>query len=262
METLKVKKGLSGSALKMIAIITMAIDHLGAGVLGRLLRQRGYMELMASSDMNAITEWFAANGLLFAVYTIMRMIGRVAFPIFCFLLVEGFMRTRNVKKYALRLGAFALISEIPFDLTLNAKVLEFTYQNVFFTLFVGLLTMIVFDKIEKTEWNKVAKLLLSAVALIAGAALAEVLRTDYSAIGVICIMVLYVFRHNKIWQIVAGCVAFVWELTAVLAFLPIAFYNGQRGMKLKLFFYTFYPLHLLIIYLICMAMGIADVAAM
>ena len=128
------KKGISGSTLKMIAIVTMVIDHIGAAVLARLLMVNGLGEL-DQTNADAIMLWLSANGALYWTYTIMRMIGRVAFPIFCFLLVEGFLHTHDVKKYAMRLGLFALISEIPFDLAFSSKILEFNYQNVFFTLF-------------------------------------------------------------------------------------------------------------------------------
>ena len=137
------KKGISGSTLKMIAIVTMLIDHIGAAVLARLLMVNGLGEL-DQTNTDAIMQWLSANGALYGTYTVMRMIGRVAFPIFCFLLVEGFLHTHDVKKYAMRLGLFALLSEIPFDLAFSSKILEFNYQNVFFTLFIGLLTMIAY----------------------------------------------------------------------------------------------------------------------
>ena len=124
------KKGISGSTLKMIAIVTMVIDHIGAAVLARLLMVNGLGEL-DQTNADAIMQWLSANGALYWTYTVMRMIGRVAFPIFCFLLVEGFLHTHDVKKYAMRLGLFALISEIPFDLAFSDKILEFNYQNVF-----------------------------------------------------------------------------------------------------------------------------------
>lgn len=106
------KKGISGSTLKMIAIVTMLIDHIGAAVLARLLMVNGLGEL-DQTNTDAIMQWLSANGALYWMYTVMRMIGRVAFPIFCFLLVEGFLHTHDVKKYAMRLGLFALLSEIP-----------------------------------------------------------------------------------------------------------------------------------------------------
>lgn len=262
------RKGITGSTIKIIAIVSMLIDHIGAGILGRFLVTSGYVGVMVSGDLNAIMQWLAENGTLYYVYTAMRMIGRLGFPIFCFLLVEGFQRTHDVKKYALRLGLFALVSEIPFDLCFSGKVLEFGYQNVFFTLFLGLLTMIAFDWIEKKEWasgvrlNMVVKIVFSAAALAVGAGIAHFMKTDYAATGVICIMVLYVFRKRKPLQIAAGCVAFLWELTAPLAFIPIGFYNGKRGLKMKYFFYAFYPVHLFLIWLVSMMLGMGWVAVM
>ena len=256
------KKGISGSTLKLIAITTMFIDHVGAGVLGRYLRMYGLIDIMASGDMSGMLAWMQEHGALYWVYYAMRMIGRIAFPIFVFLMVEGFQRTHNKWKYALRMGIFALVSEIPFDLTFNAKVLEFTYQNVFFTLLVGLLVMIAMDAIGKTGWNKVGRVLLSILAFLAGAFVAQaVLHTDYGAMGIVCITAVYLFRKNKVHQIIAGCIAFAWEIWAPLAFIPIGFYNGKRGLKLKYVFYAFYPAHLLLIYLICLLLGINGYAS-
>lgn len=259
------KKGISGSTLKIIAIVTMFIDHVAAGIGGRLLWQTGYMELAMAGDINGVIEWQMEYGTLFTLYSIMRMIGRLGFPIFCFLLIEGFAHTRDVKKYALRLGAFALISEIPFDLAFSGEVLEFTYQNVFFTLFLGLLTMICLAKIEEAhvnaKMNKVARFFASAGVIFIFCVIAELLKTDYAAIGVISIVVMYLFRKKKVSQIMAGCIVFCWEITAPLAFIPIGFYNGERGMKLKYFFYAFYPAHLLLIYIVALLMGLGQYAA-
>lgn len=262
----KKKRGISGSTVKLIAIVSMLIDHIGAGILGRLLVKAGFLEVMGSGDLNAIMQWMMNNAALYYSYSAMRMIGRLGFPVFCFLLVEGFQRTRDVRKYALRLGAFALVSEIPFDLCFSGKVLETGYQNVFFTLFLGLLTMVAFDWIAKREWaanknlNRVVKVVFSAVALAVGAGVAHFLKTDYAATGVLCIMALYLFRKKKPFQIAAGCIAFLWEVTAPLAFIPIGFYNGERGLKLKYFFYAFYPVHLLLIWLVTMVMGLGWIA--
>lgn len=257
------KRGVSGSTLKIIAIVTMLLDHLGAALLGRYLMAGGYMEIAYSGDVNAILLWMQENAALYWTFTATRMIGRIAFPIFCFLLIEGFQKTRNVKKYALRLGLFALVSEIPFDLAFSAKVLEFSYQNVFFTLFLGLLAVICYDWIWGRQWlkNKVGNVAVKLVLCIAPLAVfcivAQLLKTDYAAIGVACITVMYAFRKSKAGQIAAGCVAFLWEITAPLAFIPIGFYNGQRGLKLKYVFYAFYPLHLLLIYLVSVFLGVA-----
>ncbi len=238
-------RGLSGSALKIIAIVTMLIDHIGAAVLARIL--------------------IAGQGgeRTYQIYLLLRVIGRIAFPIFCFLLVQGFEHTSNRKKYALRLFAFALISEVPFDLAFSSTILEFEHQNVFFTLFIGLLTMMGFHEIEKkTEWSPIARGIMMSVIMFAGMAVAYLLHTDYDAKGVMCIIALYVFRKVPGAQILAGCIAFGWwEIEALVAFIPIAFYNGKRGWNMKYVFYLFYPIHLLILYFVCMQMGIADIAA-
>lgn len=254
----KEKKGLSGSTLKLIAIITMFIDHFGAAVVCRMLMDRG-LNSLNTGDVATVQQWLADNATLYMIYNIMRMIGRVAFPIFCFLLVQGFEHTHDKRKYAFRLGLFAVISEIPFDLAFSSKILEFNYQNVFFTLFIGLLTMWACNYVEQKEtWGKVPKVLLSIVIVAAGMCIAKLLKTDYDATGVFCIMVLYFLRSNKVYQILGGCLSFLWELTAPLAFIPIGFYNGKRGWKMKYFFYIFYPAHLLLLYVICYFMGISQ----
>lgn len=253
------RKGISGSTIKMIAIIAMLIDHIGAVVLTRIMLVQGMGELNSGSQEAAV-QWLSDHAALYVSYWIMRAIGRLGFPIFCFLLVQGFEHTRNVKKYAFRLFLFALISEFPFDLAFKGKV-DFTYQNVFFTLFIGLLTMMAYRWVENhAEWNNVQRIPAYIVIIAAGMSVAGFLKTDYGAIGVACIMVLYIFRKKKVPQIIAGCIAFCWELTAPLAFIPIGFYNGKRGWNIKYFFYIFYPAHLLILYLICCAMGMGNMS--
>ncbi len=183
------------------------------------------------------------------------MIGRMGFPIFCYLLIEGFQHTRSVKKYAGRLLLFALVSEIPFDLGFAGTPFYREYQNVFFTLFMGLLVIWVMDNAVRVVENKVFRILLMTAAFVTGAVAAELLRTDYGAMGILCIAVIYLFSRNRRLQLIAGCIAFLWEAEALFAFIPIAFYNGRRGWKLKYIFYVFYPLHLFLIYLVCLAMG-------
>lgn len=256
------KKGLSGSTLKMIAIITMLIDHVGAVILARLMIVNGIQDLDASNETQVMA-WLDGNAVLYGAYTVMRIIGRLAFPIFCFLLVQGFEHTSDCKKYALRLGVFALLSEIPFDLAINGAVLEFQYQNVFFTLFLGLLAMMLYRVIEKQEqWPRWIRFGLGILVLLCGMAAAQLLQTDYGALGVLAIMVFYMFRKNKQHQLLMGGAVFLTSQTwAVAALIPIAFYNGKRGWNLKYAFYLFYPLHLLLLYLICCVMGIGGIAA-
>lgn len=204
------KKGLSGSTLKLLAIITMLIDHTAAVIL---------------------TE--SPN------YGLYRMIGRVSFPIFCFLLVEGYVHTHDVKRYALRLFFFALLSELPFDLALYGRLFYPYAQNVFFTLLIGLFVLYLMDRTK--NW------FLKILVVFMGMLIAALGMTDYSYLGILSIAVLYAARENRLKQCFAGAVTFLWEPPAVLAFLPIYFYNGKRGMSFKYFFYIFYPLHLLLL---------------
>ena len=118
-----VRFSLDGSALKLIAVITMLVDHVGAGLFPEII-------------------W-------------MRMVGRLAFPIFAFLLCEGFAHTRDIRRYAVRLGAFALISEVPFNLLHSYRLFDLNAQNVFFTLLIGLLTLYGIDRLAGRADNHV-----------------------------------------------------------------------------------------------------------
>ncbi|MDE6905138.1 MAG: conjugal transfer protein TraX [Lachnospiraceae bacterium] len=222
-------RGLSGSTLKLIAIVTMFIDHLGVVA----------FETQFSRYM--------------APYYIMRGIGRLAFPIYCFLLVEGFSHTRNVKKYALRLLLFAFLSEIPFDLAFNRQMFYWQYQNVFFTLLIGLSVIALMDHAKEISKGFLCFLWECAV-LIAGIILAQLLHTDYGAVGVLAIVFIYLFRQNRSSTLAMG-VSVIWlsamniaESPALIDILLVKFYNGKRGLDLKYIFYAFYPLHLLLLY--------------
>ena len=134
---------------------------------------------------------------------------------------------------------------------------------MFFTLLLGLLTMMAYDAgMNQSRWSVWKRTALSTIAILAGMFAAEFLSTDYGALGVLCIMVFYLFRRSRIQQVVFGCLAFVWwEWAAVFAFVPIFYYNGKRGFGMKYFFYAFYPVHLLILYLIVYKMGYGSVPA-
>ncbi len=230
-------KGLSGSTLKMIAIVTMFIDHIGAVIVERMLLTR-------NTGVYTYEQIYILDRIL-------RSIGRLGFPLFCFLLVEGFQHTKHFGKYACRLLVFALISEIPFNLAFSGSVFFSTYQNVFFTLLIGLITMWGCKQVEdRVSLHAGLQMLLKIPVILLGYFVAEFLYTDYAGLGVICIMVIYLFRQNRMIQAFAGAVAFMWELPASFAFVPVAFYNGKRGWKMKYFFYVFYPAHLLLLYLI------------
>lgn len=241
------KPGLTGSHLKWIAIITMLIDHIGAALLELGLLPKISNAILGGHSFDYVVAdyhfWYRFDDIL-------RSIGRLAFPIFCFLLVEGFLHTKDVKKYALRLGLFALVSEIPFDLAFNERLLEVSYQNVFFTLFIGLLVLIGLNYFEETLPAHISW--LRFIVAITGILFAVFLRTDYDAFGIILIVLLYEFRNYKVLRCIAGAILMLFNsTTGFLAFLLIWLYNGDRGRQLpKYFFYAFYPVHLLLLFLV------------
>ena len=142
-----------GSTLKIIAMVCMLIDHTAAVLFDRILISRGLLDAVNASDGGASFLSTGNTAVIYYADMIMRAIGRISFPIFCFLLIEGFLHTHDVKKYALNLGIFALVSEVPFDLAFAGKPFYLNYQNVFFTLFIGLVMMIFLQKIdEKTRF--------------------------------------------------------------------------------------------------------------
>ncbi len=250
------RRGIAGSTLKWIAIVTMLIDHVGATV---LTKQLFYMSEYAQTHGGITQEFVDRYNLLYDIMSLSRGIGRIAFPIFCFLLVEGFLRTKHLGKYIGRVCLFAILSEIPFDLAFTGKLVYWEYQNVMVTLLIGLLTMCGCQLTEKKVENKAVSWILGIGCVIAGAFVADILHTDYGAKGILPIMLLYVLRSQRIVQLVAGAVSFCWELPAPLAFLFLYWYNGERGMKMKYFFYAFYPVHLLILYLVCLSQGTAGI---
>lgn len=219
--------GISSSTLKLIAIISMLTDHTAYVLLGSFLATEG----------------------IYDIYQFMRgVIGRWAFPIYCFLLVEGFERTRNRAKYAGRLFLFALLSEIPFDLAFYGDTFRWDAQNVFFTLLLGFMVMWGMYLSEQQIKNGWILWGTKIFLLLAACAVAEAISCDYGAKGIVAIVLLYVFRMNKTQQIMAGCIAFLWEYMALFAFIPIAFYKGKKGWNIKYVYYVFYPVHLLVLY--------------
>ncbi len=230
---------MNGSSIKRIAAVTMFIDHIGAAFFYIFTSQYDGMEDFAGADI---------------IYDILRIIGRCAFPLFCFLLVEGFWHTRSIKKYAARLLLFAAISEVPFDLAFFDSVWNMQMQNVFFTLFFGVCAMWSLHQCKKLQDPAVAKTKWYMAAGWIGALLcvfaAHVLQTDYGAMGAVLILVLYLLRQDRVLACIAGygAICFVGgELWCFPAFLLLPLYNGEKGKSNKYFFYVFYPAHILLL---------------
>ena len=238
------RHGLNGNQLKLIAVISMLCDHAAI----RLLAY-GLIPALYVAGKDTVAEcWNQA-------FWILRSVGRMAFPIYVFLLTEGFCHTRNRRRYALRLGVFALISEIPFDLLVYGKIWDTHSQNVFFTLFLGVLMLTAVDWIGRN--TDAAHSQYRQMAVVVGAALlAWFLRTDYDAAGIMLIAVLFWFRLTPDTACLAGFVLMaaaefrpVYILGLAVSFFLIRCYNGTRGSwKGKWFFYLVYPVHLLVLY--------------
>lgn len=176
-----------------------------------------------------------------------RIIGRLAFPIFCFLIVEGFHHTRNHLNYLIRLSIFAVLSEIPFDLAFYGHIFDLQHQNVFITLALGLSAIFCLE-----EMNTQRRFTIPFVLVIITAYFAH---CDYGIGGVLLICMFYLTRKSP-WTRLFLCALILYlffgslELYGIAAMLPITFYNGKRGPNVKMFFYWFYPLHLLVLYAI------------
>lgn len=227
-------KKINANIIKMIAIITMFIDHLGATLV---------WEYMLTLQGEARVEWYT-------VYMVMRKIGRLAFPIYCFFIVEGLEHTRSVKKYITRLLIFAVISEIPFDYAFQNK-LTLGYQNVFFTLTIGLICIWGVREVEERITDNIKQIIFKTLIIAAGIFLANLLNTDYGGFGVLMIAILYLFQKNRLIQCIFGAAGFSWEVTAPISFLLLYFYNGEKGKNInKYFFYAFYPVHLAVLALV------------
>ena len=218
---------LSGSSLKVIAIVTMLIDHIGA--------------VLLSMYQPALNVLFTLFGREYSVYLIFRDIGRVAFPIFCFLLLEGFRHTRSRFRYGRNLLLFALISEIPWNLMFT-NTLHYERQNVFFTLSLGYLAFCVIEHFK----DKRAIQLFFLLGLLV---ISVFLKADYGWRGYIFLLIMYYMRNDKTGQTILGSCWLYYEWRACFAFLSINLYNGERGFiqgKIgKYFFYWFYPVHII-----------------
>lgn len=220
---------LSGSGLKLIAIISMFIDHLAL--------------ILAPALPFMVTPLFSFMGKQITVYFLMRRIGRLAFPIYCFLIGEGYAHTRDHVRYALRLLIFAVVSEIPFNLMLRKTLFAPDHQNVFFTLFLGVVLIHIYKNV-KTSLPKLLAMLAVLVVTLQ-------LNADYGVNGVVLILLLYIFRNQRAVQAILAYPMLSGGIAAFCAFIPINLYNGKRGFigsgAFKYFFYLFYPLHMLLL---------------
>ena len=212
---------LGRNQLKWLAILTMLIDHFA------------YIFLFNQEN------W----------YDLGRAVGRISFPLICFVLVQGFFSTKNVWKYIVRMFILALLSEIPFDLAFSHSIFDISSQNVIFTLCMGLLVLVGMRYWEN-RWE------MQAVCVFAGIFLSWVLHTDYNWFGIALIAIFYKTGNQKIEQfIMAGLMILMYgekEIAAFLSFPVLFLYDAEKKERtfLRYVFYAFYPVHLLLYYMI------------
>ena len=222
---------LSGSWLKVLAMVSMAIDHTAHWLL------RGNADLMEPLMM--------VGSRQITYYYLLRCIGRLAFPLFAFLIVEGFVHTHDRRGYGRNLLLFAFISEVPWALLHHG--LHLSGHNVMFTLWAGFLGLCAIEH-YRLQPARLAGILLSMAAVLI------VLSPDYGGTGFAFIILLYTLRRHLLLQVIVGSFILPAKWIAGLAFIPIALYNGQRGFihgrYAKYLFYAFYPLHLLLIFVV------------
>lgn len=235
----KAKYHISGAVLKWIAIITMFIDHSAVTIMERFLRVPNWTLSMDRHDF-------------YKYYQFLRGVGRLGFPLFCFLLVEGLTYTKNRSKYAIRLFIFCFLSEVPFDIALFNSWITWEHQNVFMTLLIGYLVIWVMDELLSHMNNAYLALAISVPIVAAAYYLANYMHTDYRGYGVLAIVAMYLFRFDHSLSLTAGIIILSLfneaELPAFFALIPMFFYDGSRGKQMKYFFYFFYPVHLMLLY--------------
>ena len=225
-------RGLPQEGLKLLAAGTMLLDHMGYLLFGNAL-------------------W-------------MRAVGRLAFPLYAFLLVEGFYHTRNFGRYLGRLLLCALLSELPFDLALWGRVSAPEHQNVLVTLFLALICLWFLDLARELK-RPALRVLGSAAAILIASGLAEAIRSDYGALGIWFTALFYFTYGLPPWAIPLQGAALALlsaaytgsfldpELLSACAALPLALYDGRqltRSPGVKWGFYLFYPVHLLLLWAI------------
>lgn len=239
------KVTIAQEGLKLTASLTMLIDHVGATIV-----YSAYLAARNAGD-------YALTNQLVELYYIMRIIGRIAFPIYCFLLVEGFHHTRNVKKYISRLAVGMLLSEIPFDLAFSGAI-DWESSSVMVTLLLGCLMMLAMKRV-KGFWK--VPVILPFVLV------AEWLRTDYAGNGIALIDMLALTKglpKEKLWRAVGftvllwfgaavpiGGIAVPIELFGLIGLIPMFLYEGKKHTRNKWIqwgFYLFYPVHLLVLW--------------
>ena len=262
-------RGISAAVLKNVALLTMTLDHVTGVVFAAYLRTQGVHSLY-SSDL----------------YTLGRVIGRIAFVLYAFMIAEGAYKTRNKAKYAGRLLLLAVISIVPHSYAMAGKWFNPSDMNIFFLLFTGLITIYAYQWMKDNIDNKFLSILCRILLTAAASFVSIKLHFEYGMMGILLILTFYIFRDSFVKTAIFGVLVMSvgymahvilqtdvisWfanhsdnliqslinidkiQIYGLLAFPLIYFYNGQKGRQLpKYFYYLFYPVHLGILAIIKM----------
>ena len=229
---------LSGAQLKLIAIISMLIDHVNKALI--------YPNLTSN------------YGSLTTLSNIFDKIGRIAFPLFCFLLVEGFFKTRNRKRYLLNLLIFGVISEVPFDMFTTASFFNMNWNNVMFSLALVLVTIWIIDtlKVKMEKYTKALWYLVSFLIVGVMCAVSMFLALDYEHHAILIGYFFYLFYGITAVALPFCYASMYTEPWSLMGFGLTLTYNGKRGKQSKMLSYWFYPVHLLILGALRLYLGI------
>ena len=219
----------SSEQLKMVALIFMIIDHIG----------------YCMGDKGIV----------------LRYIGRLSFPVFAFLIVEGFKHTSDRVKYVIRMIGFAAISEIPFNLLLTGNMFYRSHQNVMFTYALALIMLGIIDYIRTVTFDYYKASILEFTVVIGICAISLIFRTDYYVLGPMLIWIFYRWDEDYIATFIMALMLFIigMEITAIFSLIIIFMYNGKKSNRIrsqkmavinKYFFYIAYPLHMLVLWIV------------
>lgn len=259
-------KKLRSDTIKIIAMVAMLFDHIGYVIL-----EKYYLSV---PDMELAMRVFKVNSWV-------RGIGRIAFPLFCYMTVMGLVFTKSKWKYVKNLAIFTVVSEIPFNLATSGHVWDYKDQNVGFTLLLSSLCMVIIDMVqEKFELSRISAIIFNTGMVTLFSIIAELIKSDYGGKGVIIIATMYLLRENRENMIKWGAVAFIasmvfimylrylnvpqlitycnFEIIGIFAY-PIMFMDTLKrkgGKALKWIGYSFYPVHQLVLFAIAKCMGV------
>lgn len=234
---------ISANGLKIFACITMLIQSIGIAVV-----ENGMIHLDQYTQ-ESLNQAMASDShlmMLAGTGSVMQLIGGMALPVFAFLLVEGFQNTSDYKKYLFSMFVFALISEVPYDLAMGQKYVDFSSQNAMVTMVICLMMLYALSVLK--EKNGFAAGMFRCLIVVAAVIWASLFRAEFGLCIVLLVAVFYIFYTKNVLKTILGVLISMLYVTGPISFYGLWCYNGKREDKFsKYIFYAFYPLHLLML---------------